>query len=103
VGDADDPLIVRAGGAARSVAAALDLGDQLEDTLGRFHQRALPHQRDQEIELAVGLVERPAILQQPIEKPGGATASSGRIDVRIGAVADHRRRCRTISVSCWWW
>ena len=67
VGDADDPLIVRAGGAARPVAAALDLGDQLEDALGRLHQRALPDQRDQEIKLPIGLVERPTLPQQPVE------------------------------------
>ena len=61
VDDADDPLIVRAGWTARSVAAALDLGDQLEDAFGRLHQGALPDQRDQEIELPIGLVERPAV------------------------------------------
>jgi hypothetical protein len=44
------------------------------------------------IELPVGLVERTAILQQPIEKPGGTSAGFGHVDVRVGAVADHGAR-----------
>jgi hypothetical protein len=40
--------------------------------------------------LAVRLVERPAVLQQAVEQLGGAAAGRRHVDMRIGAVADHR-------------
>ena len=46
-------------------------------------------ERDQEVDLAVGLVERPALAQQPVEQRRGAAAGRGHVDMRIGAVADH--------------
>src|SRR5438477_6570527 len=77
VGDRDDALVVRAAGCAGTGrgpgdirTAALDLLDQREDAFGRLHQGALPDQGNEEIDLPISLVERPAVLQQAVEKPG---------------------------------
>ncbi len=66
--------------------------DQREDAAGRLRLGALPHQRDQEIDLAIGLVERPALAQEAVEQRGGAAAGRRHVDMRVGAVADHRAR-----------
>ncbi len=50
----------------------------------------MPDQRDQEIGLAEGLVERPLLADQPVEQRRGAAAGRRHVDMRIGAVADHR-------------
>ena len=57
----DDALVV-------ALLAGLELVHQREDRLGRLDEGALPDQRDQEIELAVGFVERPLLAQQPVEQ-----------------------------------
>jgi hypothetical protein len=83
VGDADNPLVMAG-------AALFDLLEQIEDALGRLGEGALPNQRDQEIDLAIGLAERPFFADQPVEQFGGAAAGDRHVDMRIGAVADHR-------------
>ncbi len=74
----------------RGRPAALDLVDQCEDAARRLGVGALEDERDQEIDLAVGLVKRPALAQQSVEQRGGAAAGRRHVDMRIGAVADHR-------------
>jgi hypothetical protein len=73
-----------------ALAALLDLVDQRKDPFGRLGHRALPDQRNEKIDLAVGLVEWPPVLQQAVEQSGGAAAGRRHVDMRIGAVADHR-------------
>ena len=85
VGDADDALVV-------ALLAGLELAHQIEDRLGRLDEGALPDQRDQEIELAVGAIDRPLLLEQPVEQLDRALAGHRHVDVRIGAIADQRRR-----------
>ena len=85
VGDADDALVV-------ALLAGLELAHQVEDGLGRLDEGALPDQRDQEIELAIGAIDRPLLLQQPVEQLDGALAGHRHVDVRIGAIADQRGR-----------
>ena len=84
VGDADDALVV-------TLLAGFELAHQVEDGLGGFDEGALPDQRDQEIELAIGAIDRPLVLEQAVEQLDGALAGHRHVDVRIGAIADQRR------------
>jgi hypothetical protein len=49
----------------------------------------LPHQGNEEIDLPIGLVERPAVFQQAVEQLRGPAAGLRHVDMRVGAVADH--------------
>ena len=67
VRDRDDALVVRAARSRRR-PAALGFLDQGEEAARRLGLGALEHQRDQKIDLSIGLIERPALAQQPIKQ-----------------------------------
>jgi hypothetical protein len=97
MGDADNVAALAAPRIARCIAG-LDFREQVEDASGRLAERALPDERYQEIDLAVGLVERTPVRQEPVEEHRCASAGLCHIDMRIGPIADH---CRGICDHLW--
>ena len=69
---------------------ALDDARARDHALGGLYQRALPIERDQERRLAQRASGRSAALEKRLHRARGVLAGLHSIDVRIGAVGDHR-------------
>ncbi len=85
VGHADDALVV-------TLLARLQLAHEIEDALGRLDEGTLPDQRNEKVELAIGAIDRPFFLQQPVEQFDRPFPGHRHVDVRVGSIADHGRR-----------